>query len=434
MKSLPYKHGRWEERVPLTCSATGWIPAGAAPHLNKPVPQPLRPPRRFRNLRNSRLGSLRYKTPTRTKGPIPDDPCGAGLSRTVHVRNSVQQPHASAPRARSALHAGRRHASISSRRGPAPNPVLRARAESGRDGVVADVAADPCLLVVVADPVAVRLGLPEASLGHTNEWLGAARRVLLPAFKNISDRPVGRWPEQDMNVVWHHHPLAQKIPIGLEMRDRATYRVRHFRPTQVASSVSLVEVTLHSPMKVAVDVHLGIANGVALPHGFLPAPQPFTMLCLELEQHLSAQRVGKAKRDEIRGALSLDVGKVTARMHAGTQRIGNRWLHTRCSQFVTHSLHAAVRLVVSAGLHGPRLDQPEGRRQLWSDFSIGTPRSASSCTFQRLVRSDRPAAQPLRTPSRFGNSRLGSLRYRTPAHVFPPSSALRPSHALCDTL
>src|ERR1017187_9992291 len=67
----------------------------------------------------------------------------------------------------------------------APAPILRPRAQSGRDRVIPHVSANACLLLVVTNPVVVRLRLPERRLPQSEKRLCPPGAVLLPTPEDV---------------------------------------------------------------------------------------------------------------------------------------------------------------------------------------------------------------------------------------------------------
>ena len=103
-----------------------------------------------------------------------------------------------------------------------------------------------------------------------------------------------------MDMIAHHHPLAQKIPFGLKSRMQPATNSAISEAPQVTRSPPLVEVALQASPKVGPDSLLRVLCRPTVLRCLLQQPQPFRSLPLKLKTALlGVKPVRETEGDEI---------------------------------------------------------------------------------------------------------------------------------------
>src|SRR6266699_1812991 len=94
-----------------------------------------------------------------------------------------------------------------------PAPILRSTTDARRHWIIANIPRNARMLFIVAHPMVEWLRLPESSFGNTQQGLGTSGAELFTALYDLPDHVIRHWPEQNVNVIGHHDPLAQEIAL-----------------------------------------------------------------------------------------------------------------------------------------------------------------------------------------------------------------------------
>src|SRR5688572_18001270 len=100
----------------------------------------------------------------------------------------------------------------------APTPFFGRGAQSGNHRVAADVAANPDLLVLIANQMVVGFMLPESFADAAQEQICLACSVTLSAAQNIAESVIWHRPENKVNMIRHDHPIIENILSLVEMK------------------------------------------------------------------------------------------------------------------------------------------------------------------------------------------------------------------------
>ena len=86
----------------------------------------------------------------------------------------------------------------------------------------------------IPNPMVEGLRLPERLAGAAEQPVGFAGGEPFPALDNGAERVVGDRPEDGVDMVRHHHPRSEMIPLAVEVPERVHREFGDLRATQPA--------------------------------------------------------------------------------------------------------------------------------------------------------------------------------------------------------
>jgi hypothetical protein len=131
----------------------------------------------------------------------------------------------------------------------------------------------------------------------------------------------GHRPKDDVDVIGHHDPRVQFVPLALKERNGASDQAGEARLAEVTDAVTGIEVSVHAIRIPAKEFFLLMPGERAFrSHRLL---EDDVALLFEPEQEIRRQRASLTERDEIRAAFFLEMGENAAEMETADE--GVRW-------------------------------------------------------------------------------------------------------------
>jgi hypothetical protein len=221
------------------------------------------------------------------------------------------------------------------------------------------------MFFIITDPMVVRFSLPEGIACFAEKLVGFASCESFPALSDCGHGFIRHRPEDHVNVVGHDDPGMEVITSAVEKPQGLNNKICYLGPFQPALTVAFIEELLEFSKVISFDLFKRILSARFLEffstwRQRVKAMEPFRALRLNSKQDLSGQRIRKAKSDEIPLAFAFYVRQKTARVNAGTKRIGRLWFDSGSAEF---EFYTVKPWILFGGKHGGTLTRKAAKTQ-----------------------------------------------------------------------
>jgi hypothetical protein len=234
--------------------------------------------------------------------------------------------------------------------GAAPGPVFGGTAQTGLDWIIQNIAATPCMLVVIANPVIEGFRLPERLAGAAKNLVRLACCISFPALQNDTQFVVRHRPEHGMNMVWHHNPCAQKVSFIFEMPDCSGNQVRNFRTPQPAFTRAFIQIRFHFAVIVPLDC-LQVVNRLNTFGQFFrgllvgtEASQSVSASGLNFKKDFFGKRIRQTKSDKVTRSFAFHMRQISSSVNSRPQRVSSFGIDAGGAQFISQPFPAWILL------------------------------------------------------------------------------------------
>ena len=195
------------------------------------------------------------------------------------------------------------------------------------------------MLFVMSYPMVESLRLPERLPRAAKEFVRLPRSIALPTLQNGAQVVIGHRPQHRVNVIWHHHPGLQVIPLPVKETEGTDHEVGDLRTSEPALPLALVQVSFQLtkvvPFNFFQDIRTRRCGTVLLRASrvCMKSCQAFCPFRLNFKQHLFRKRIRQPESDEVAGSFPLYVRQIPARVNSRHQWLALRRLHACSPQF-----------------------------------------------------------------------------------------------------
>src|SRR6185369_16238363 len=139
-----------------------------------------------------------------------------------------------------------------------------------------------------------------------------------PAFDDFIQEMRAQRPDNDMDVIGHHHPRPKIIPLAVKKSERACHQLSDARLLEPALPIARVEIRLDFLRVEPEQTPLSFRGSILL--GLLCCREQRLAFRLILPQQFLRQSALQSERDEVRAALGANVREVSAIVTPGESR------------------------------------------------------------------------------------------------------------------
>jgi hypothetical protein len=222
------------------------------------------------------------------------------------------------------------------------------------------------MFFIVANPMIIRLPLPECIPCESKNLVGFARSKALPALHDIAHRIIRNRPENSVDVVRHDDPRIQSVAFAVEKAQRPCNQIRNISSLQPATALISIEEIFQFSKIVAFNLLrriIRLSGFALLLRNFLLGLEPLEppgAFCPVFKEHVFWQRICKTKCNKVTRPLTLHMRQETARMNSGPQRVGRIRFNTCGAKFKCHPINSRILFL---GKHGGRIARAHHARQ-----------------------------------------------------------------------
>jgi len=90
-------------------------------------------------------------------------------------------------------------------------------------------------------------------------------RVGLPATNNLREAEIADWSEERMNVVGHHNPSVEAIPLGIEVKQSLLHHCGNLWTSEMAGAATRIKVHLDQAVQLGFTFSFGAREQFVLP-------------------------------------------------------------------------------------------------------------------------------------------------------------------------